>query len=144
MVKIQIEGQTLELPPEVAVNDDAIRRVLAPVFPQVANARLTRTDGPDGVTCIKVTKQAGTKGTYTRTLDLLKDSPSHVNPIFPLYQRLYGNKTPLAVPEEFFSIQGQLEQAIHTGEAELRETHTIATRLANAPGHASRRTPLGF
>lgn len=144
MVKIQIEGQTLDLPPEIAVNDDAIRRAFAPVFPQVANATLSRTDGPDGVTLIKVTKQAGTKGTYGRILDHLKDSPSHVNPIFPLYQRLYQQNSPLASAEEFFSIQGQLDPAIQDGEAEMRETHTILERLAHAPGHASRRTPVGF
>lgn len=144
MIKIQIEGQLLDLPPAIAVNDDAIRRAMAPVFPQIANATLSRTDGPDGITIIKVTKQAGTKGSYTRILDHLKDSPAHVNPIFPLHQRLYRSNTPFTAPEEFFSIQGQLDQAIHTGEAELRDTHTMLTRLVNAPGHASRLTPVGF
>lgn len=144
MVKIQIEGQILELPPDIAVNDDAIRRAIAPVFPQVANATFSRTGGPDGVTLIKITKQAGTKGTYEHVLKQLKESPSHVNPIFPLYQRLYQDTTPLASPEEFFSIQGQLDQALHAGEAEVHDTTTILKRLASAPGHASRRTPVGF
>lgn len=144
MVKIQIEGQILDLPPDIAVNDDAIRRAIAPVFPQVANATFTRTDGPDGVTLIKVTKRAGTKGTYDHVLKHLKDSQRHVNPIFPLYQRLYQNDARLASPEEFFSIQGQLDQALHAGEAELHDTNTILKRLVSAPGHASRRTPVGF
>lgn len=144
MVKIQIEGQILDLPPDIAVNDDAIRRVLAPVFPQVANATLVRTDGPDGVTLIKVTKRAGSKGSYETILEHLKDSPRHVNPIFPLYQRLHKNDTRFVSAEEFFSIQGQLDQAIQSGEDELRDTTSLLARLAHAPGHASRRTPVGF
>lgn len=144
MVKIQIEGQILELPADVAVNDEAIRRAIAPVFPQIANATLSRVTGPDGVTVIKVTKQAGTKGSYEQALKQLKECPRHVNPIFPLYQRLYQDTSPLASPEEFFSIQGQLDRALHAGEAEVRDTTSILTRLASAPGYASRRTPVGF
>ncbi|MDK2741895.1 MAG: hypothetical protein NDI90_03195 [Nitrospira sp. BO4] len=142
MIKIQIEGQTLELPPNIAVSDDAIRRAIAPVFPQVANASFIRTSGTDGTTIIKVTKQAGTKG-YAAMLAHLTKSPNYVNPVFTLYQRLFHNTT-TASPEEFFSLQRQLEPAIREGESEIRDTKHILDRLAETPGHASTRAPLGF
>jgi hypothetical protein len=144
MIQIKIEGQTLELPPEIAVSDDAIRRAVAPVFPQVANAHFTRTEDSEGHTVIKVTKQAGTKGSLQTVLAHLKDCPRHVNPVFPLYQRLHHDKRVIPTAEEFFSILGQLDSAIDNGRAEIRDTTRILRQLVAAPGHASTQTPLGF
>lgn len=144
MIQIKIEGQTLELPPEIAVSDDAIRRAIAPVFPQVANAFFTRTEDSEGHTVIKVTKQAGTKGSLQTVLAHLKDCPRHVNPVFPLYQRLHDDERTIPNAEEFFSILGQLDSAIENGTAEIRDTGRILHRLIAAPGHAGTYPPLGF
>ncbi len=145
MVSISIEGQTLELPPDIAVSDDAIRRAMAPIFPQIATATLSRTTNPaDGSTVIKATKQAGTKGQYETILAKLKNSPQHINPIFPLYQRLYGNNGPFENAETFFLIQNDIEKALRNGEAEHQAIESIRQRLLDAPSHPSSTIPVAF
>ena len=51
------EGQTIELPDEIAASDELIRKALAPFYPDVANAEIQR--GDKGITVIK---RAGPKG----------------------------------------------------------------------------------
>ncbi|MBA5865377.1 MAG: hypothetical protein GDA67_01625 [Nitrospira sp. CR1.3] len=145
MITLQIEGQTLELPPDVAVSDDAIRRVIAPLFPQAANATIQRATDGNGVTTIKLTKQAGTKGTYATILDRLKRSKPHVNPAFMLYQQLHAaSALERYKPEEILTLQQRVKQAISVGEQELQATHDFLKRLQAAPGHASSIPPVGF
>jgi hypothetical protein len=144
VIKISIEGQTLELPPEIAVSDDAIRRAMAPVFPQIATAYLTRTTDASGTTVIKVTKRANDKGALDAVLHHLKEAPRHVNPIFPLYERLYLSTGRLPSAEDFFTIQRQLRKAIEDGEAEINDVSIIRARLRETAGTPSRSIPVGF
>ena len=145
MITLQIEGQTLELPEDVAVSDDAIRRVIAPLFPQAANATIQRVTDSNGLTTIKLTKQAGTKGTYAAILNRLTRSESYVNPAFTLYQQLHAASAPERYkPEEILTLQRRVKQAISQGEQELQATHDFLTRLQAAPGHASSIPPVGF
>ena len=145
MITLHIEGQTLELPEDVAVSDDGIRRVLAPLFPQAANATIQRVTDGNGVTTIKLTKQAGTKGSYQPILDRLTRAKPHVNPAFTLYQQLHAASNPHRYkPEEILTLQRRVKRAITEGEEELHATHDIVQRLRTAPGHASTLPPLGF
>ncbi|MBU6433678.1 MAG: hypothetical protein KGS09_18585 [Nitrospirae bacterium] len=145
MITLQIEGQTLELPEDVAVSDDAIRRVIAPLFPQAANATIQRVTDGNGITTIKLTKQAGTKGTYATILDRLKRSEPHVNPAFTLYQQLHAASDPRRYkPEDVLTLQRRVKRAITQGEEELKATHDIVQRLRAAPGHATSVPPVGF
>ena len=82
MITLLVEGQEIELPEEIAVSDDAIRKAIAPLFPQSANATIQRTTDGQGRTTIKLTKQAGTKGGYPEILkqleaDNISIPPSH-------------------------------------------------------------------
>lgn len=145
MITLHVEGQTLELPPDIAVSDDAIRRVIAPLYPQAANATIQRVTDGNGVTSIKLTKQAGTKGTYDAILDRLKRSRPHVNPAFTLYQQLHAASASTRYkPEEILTLQRRVKHAITQGEEELQTTHDFIQRLQAAPGHASTVTPIGF
>jgi hypothetical protein len=145
MITLHVEGQSLELPPDIAVSDDAIRRVIAPLFPQAANATIQRVTDGNGVTTIKLTKQAGTKGTYATILDRLTRSALHVNPAFTLYQQLHAASDPRRYkPEEILTLQRRVKRAITQGEEEFQATHDIIQRLRAAPGHASTVPPLGF
>lgn len=145
MITLHVEGQTLELPPDIAVSDDAIRRVIAPLYPQAANATIQRVTDGNGITSIKLTKQAGTKGTYDAILNRLKRSRPHVNPAFTLYQQLHAASASTRYkPEEILTLQRHIKQAITHGEQELKATHDILQRLHAAPGHASTVPPIGF
>lgn len=144
MVTIQLEGQVIPLPPEIAINDDAIRRALAPMFPDIATATLTRTDGEHGTTRITIAKQAGSKNGYAHILETLDKAPQHVNPILPLYQQLYDHPERNASPEAFFALHKTIDTVIEQGEREIANVRTILARLAHTPGHAATRRPLGF
>ena len=43
MIKVILEGQTLQMPDEVAQTDEGLIRALAPLYPDVANAEISRS-----------------------------------------------------------------------------------------------------
>ncbi len=143
MVTLQIEGQSLELPENIAVNDDAVRRAIAPLFPQIASARFERVTDKEGRTVLKVTKEAGVKGLTPETLvNTLKRCPRHINPALVLSRKL--QQTTADHIEDILTLERQLESAILTGEHELQVTNAIFTRLLHAPAVPSTTTPIGF
>lgn len=143
MVKLQIEGRTIDLPPDIAVNDDAIRRAIAPIFPAVANATFTRHDGENGITVIKISKHAGTKGHSESIIQALNQAPRYVNPIFTLYQQLCQSSAP-STAEEFFTLLPTINPTIERGEEEQRDIHDLMERLAHTPGRPATRRPIAF
>jgi hypothetical protein len=66
--KISIEGQEIEMPEEIAGDDDALKSALSPYFPGAANAKFMRSEPKDGVITVTVVKQAGTKGAEAEVL----------------------------------------------------------------------------
>lgn len=145
MITLLVEGQEIELPEEIAVSDDAIRKAIAPLFPQSANATIQRTTDGQGRTTIKLTKQAGTKGGYPEILKQLIRSRQHINPAFTLAHQLKTATNPRRYqPEEILLLQRQIHSAITQGEKELQHTHAILECLLSAPSNASMVTPLGF
>jgi hypothetical protein len=144
MIQISIEGQSFELPPEIAVSDDAIKRAMAPIFPQITTAQFQRISDPSGTTIIKVTKRAGDKGNLNEIIQHLKKAPRHVNPIFPLYDTIYLNKRKRFSAETFFTVQQRLERALTDGQTEIKAVQEIRRRLEEAPGTPSSQSPIGF
>lgn len=144
MVSLVIEGQTLDIPESIAINDDALRKAIAPLFPQVASARFERVTDPEGRTVIKVTKEAGTKGLTAEAIaDALTHCPRHLNPAISLAQDLQQalNRAPF---EDVLAMERTLDTAIQQGEHELQVTHAILTRLQHAPAVPASTTPIGF
>ena len=145
MVTLQLEGQEIQLPPEIAISDDAVRKAITPLFPQAAHATIQRTTDANGMTTIKLTKQAGTKGNCHVTLRHLIESPRHVNPALTLYQAYQAESQPThTTVESILLAQQKLRLAIEQGEKEYKETATIKERLKNSPGSPSRLLPPGF
>jgi len=59
---VKIEGQTIELPENIAQDDQKIRESLAPFYPEIGqNSLITRAE-KDGNIEITISKRAGTKG----------------------------------------------------------------------------------
>ena len=56
-VNVNLDGQTIQLPAEIAANDELIRKALAPFYENVATATIRRDT--KGITIIK---RAGPKG----------------------------------------------------------------------------------
>src|SRR6185503_17566110 len=55
------DGQNLDMPDEIAKDDEMLRNALAPYVPDIRNAKLNRSTSA-GVMTVNVVKQAGTKG----------------------------------------------------------------------------------
>jgi hypothetical protein len=68
MATIKIEGQTIKgdavgITDEIANDDELLKAALAPTWPDVRTATITRTGGTDGKELVvSVVKKAGTKG----------------------------------------------------------------------------------
>lgn len=69
--KIKIEGQEINMPEEIAGNDDVLKSALSPYFPGAANAKYMRSKEKDGVITVTVVKQAGTKGATPSSINIV-------------------------------------------------------------------------
>ncbi len=59
----EVEGKHIPIPPDIANDDAAVAKVLAPYYPEIADgAELDRAE-KDGVVTITVTPRAKSKGT---------------------------------------------------------------------------------
>lgn len=61
MAKVKIEGNTLDLPDEIAKSNKSLLAALTPFYPAAANATIKR-EGKGDQMVVSVTKKAGTKG----------------------------------------------------------------------------------
>lgn len=62
MAKIKLpDNQELDIPDEIAGDDEMLKNALATFVPDIRNARLSRTT-KDGAMTVTVVKQAGKKG----------------------------------------------------------------------------------
>lgn len=85
MTLVEMEAQRFELPDEIAKSDELIRKALAPYFPFVANATITRTEGQP----IKIVKRAGTKGATPK--EVLAAAPEEINPAIAMLWELQSS-----------------------------------------------------
>jgi hypothetical protein len=59
---VQIDGQKINVPMGIALDDEQLVRTLVVFFPDAANAQIEREQQADGNLIVKVTKRAGSKG----------------------------------------------------------------------------------
>lgn len=127
---ISIEGQMIPVPEEIGRDDSAVKKALAPFYPQVANAMITRTIKDDTAT-VNVVKQAGTKGGYS-VFDVLSSCPGGQNTAIELYRELSNLPDSALDPQALLELDARLEQAIQAGEAESKLVEKALERLHNA------------
>jgi len=139
MATIKIEGQEIPLADDIANDDEKLRRVLAPFYPETANASFGR-ETKDGNLVVTVTKRAGRLG--LNPLAALLDAPRSLNPAVALYQRINdaGNLT----PEMIAALGEEIEIACEAGSEEIGAVDKAKERLIKARPHASIGVPMGF
>jgi hypothetical protein len=138
---VSIEGQSIPIPEEIGADDESVRRSLAPFYPEVANAMITRVE-KDGVTTITVVKRAGSKG--AQGIDSLKACAGGKNPAIALYEEIRGTGMELLDPEQLLVLDERLEQAIEAGEAQARAVERARERLAETAPRPAPAVVLGF
>jgi hypothetical protein len=82
----KIEGQEIPLPEEIGATDEAVKKALAPFYPEVAGALITRIT-KDETTTLTVVKKAGSKGAG-EGVDALRAALGGKNPAFVVYDEI--------------------------------------------------------
>lgn len=162
--KVTIEGQSLDLPAEIAGDDEKLRAALQPFFPGAANAKFMRSEA-DGVETVNVVKQAGTKGRITLDVEnkpvvgldvasggdktvivlaRLVQAPESRNPVIDLYYELRDVDPRILSTEQVLEITGKINQVIEDGQQQEEMMSRAEERLKDARAVPSTETPAGF
>jgi hypothetical protein len=133
------EGQTYDIPEEIAADDNKLRKLLVPFAPAVANAKIER--GEEGEP-IKIVKQAGTKG--CQVLSTLIDETEYINPAVVLAFQLQNLELERRVNfNEMASLALEIDLVVIEGRAEIESYEQNLNKLKSMPGVA-RNLPHGF
>ncbi len=140
---ISIEGQTIEMPEEVAGNDEQLKNALAPYFPGATNAKIIRGAEKDGVVTIQVIKQAGTKGNLL-PVSFLDDAPEGLNPVTQLHRELAAEVILEKTPEELLALEGKINKVLAEGGKQEHSIGLTLDSLGDAPADPSTGIAEGF
>ena len=138
MLTVQMpDGQSFELPHEIASRDEMLREALRDAYPDAATATFDRKT----VGVVKVVKKAGEKG---GVLDVLEATPAHVNPALAMRWTIAPLMAQPDVSQCLLGMRPQIEAAVEAGRTECRTVQQAAKVLADAEPLAARRVPEGF
>lgn len=142
MITIEIDGQSFQLPEDIAAKDDLLKAALAPFVPWIANARIERKE-KDGAMVVNIVKRADWKGNGSTVVDALIASPDGMNPAVALWQQLQA-RTDLNDPALVLALEPTISQAIEQGEQDIAAVHRALAHLLECAPAAATRIPLGF
>jgi hypothetical protein len=152
------DGMTIEIEDEIARSDAMLKRALAPHYPDLANALITREE-KDGLLKVTISKRAGPKG-YNQESEkgqpglivaALEEAPEYLNPALALAWQLihlepFGdgeNGTGLSL-EERLALQKVIAEVTLEGEAEAALIEKTIRILETAPATPASQVPKGF
>jgi hypothetical protein len=147
MAKIVMpDNQSFPLEDEIANNDDDLRAVLRPAYPDAATALFSRTGGKDGKELvITVIKQSGTKGATGAILSSLLAAQEEMNPAIVMQQQVvkagcHGAKSMKAL----LGLKSKIGQAMIDGREEIKAVESVKSALTKADAQPSNTVPQGF
>jgi hypothetical protein len=136
---VLIEGQVMTLPPGIEKDED-IRRALAPYFPEVSTALLTRKEEGEVVT-ISIVKKAGSKG--LDPVASLIACPGGKNPAVQVYEEIEA-LGPDADIISLLEFENRIDKALEDGEAQREAMNGACNRLSKSPAQPAPAVVLGF
>lgn len=139
--KVLCEGQTIDVPEDIGKFDERVRAALAPYYPEVGNALITRSE-KDGVVTVSVVKKAGSKG--SSGVQYLVECAGGKNPAIGLYEEIQAQQGRYLDVYELASLDGRIEQAIEQGQVQARQVTNAAVRLRNARAIPAKTLVAGF
>lgn len=139
---VSVEGQSIPVPEEIGTSDESVKRALAPFYPEVSNALITRVV-KDDVTTINVVKKAGSKG--LTPLAILAACPGGQNPAVALYEEIRQAEAdgPLD-PYTMLELDARIEQALEVGEKQGEQVKAALRRLRSSRAQPAGAVVLGF
>lgn len=138
-IPVIFEGQTYDIPEEIAIDEKKLRDLLVPFAPAIANAKISRGEAGEP---IKIIKQAGTKG--SQVLSALIEEPEYINPTVVLAFQIQNLELERRVNfNEMSSIADRIERVVTEGRAEVESYNQNLNKLKSMPGVALS-LPHGF
>lgn len=142
MTTLMIDGQSFDLPPEIAAKDELLKAALAPFVPWIANAQIDRKE-KDGAMIVSVIKRADWKGNGSAVVDALTASSDGMNPAVALWMQMQG-QIDAQDPGAILALEPTITTAIAEGDKEVALVHQALTRLVECAPVPATRIPLGF
>jgi hypothetical protein len=152
-INVLIEGQTLTMPAGIEKDED-IRRALAPYFPEVSTALLTRKEEGEVVT-ISIVKKAGSKGidpwskggdqgqNGRSPLQKIVACPGGMNPAIALHQKIDQLGADVDIVD-LLVFESEIDQALREGEKQRQAVVAAHERLLAAVAQPALVVVLGF
>lgn len=138
---IKIENQEIPVPEDIGSSDDAVKKALAPFFPDAANALITRTTKDDTIT-INVVKKAGSKGA---ALNYLIECEGGKNPAISMVETIEKtNMETMGDIEMLLALDTQIADAVREGTAQAGMIKAAIHRLSKSKPVPSPVVPIGF
>lgn len=160
MATIQIDGQQINVPVEIALDDEQLVRTLVVFFPDAANAQIERSNEKDGNLLVKVTKRAGSKGTVKNlcseqlsaqadpigsVLKVLSNCEEQINPAIVMHERIRQAEVDgLLTIQEKLLMNVEVDGAIKEGQDWKKMVDHTLERLRLSQAVASKQVPVGF
>lgn len=154
MAKLILEGQTHEIPDEVAKNgatiaeqDHNLLDVLRPNFDLAANATLRREekDGVLTITVVKAPLTKGADGSYARIVGRLVQAPHEMSRLLEFACTLHLMEAQGRLNRDrLIALRPQIEHVLETDRADQRRITSARQVLTQAPAMPSVTVPIGF
>lgn len=142
---VSIEGQSIPVEADVAMDDEKLKAALTPYFPGAANSKVMRSEPKEDVITVTVVKQAGTKGT-NEILQKLIDAPEGQNPVVELHQRIDDLKQKMTTlpADQLVEMDEQITKSLEDGREEYDGMVNTFDLLEESPAVPSVFVPEGF
>lgn len=144
MAILKFEGQSLEIPDQMATNEKALLEFVATFSPQLANATIS-TKKEEGLLVVTLVKRAGTKGNTAKLVAALTNAPEYINPALSLAWGLKKQEVAGSLDlDTLLTMQPAIEEALTQGQAEVRLVEKALARLQAAQPQAASQIIAGF
>jgi hypothetical protein len=156
---VAIDGQKINLPLGIALDDDQLVRALVSFFPDAANAQIEREHQENGNLIVKVTKRAGSKGSpgemfpeqliaqaslLAPVFEYLAKCEEQINPAILMNERiLEAEKSGLTLQEKLLLTE-EVEEAIKEGRDWKKVVDRSFDRLRLSQPLSADEVPTGF
>jgi hypothetical protein len=133
MATVQIDGQKINVPVGIALDDEQLVRTLVVFFPDAANAQIEREHQADGNLIVKVTKRAGSKGSPGKMFpDQLIAQANLLAPVLEFLSKCEEHIAQANLLEPVFEFLASCEEQINPAiliDARIREAENSGLTL---------------
>ncbi len=156
---VAIDGQKINLPLGIALDDEQLVRTLVVFFPDAANAQIEREHQENGSLIVKVTKRAGSKGSPSEmfpeqliaqasllepVFEYLAKCEEQINPAILMNERILEAENSGLTLQEKLLLTEEVEEAIKEGRDWKKVVDRSFDRLRLSQPLSADELPTGF